>query len=65
MPRRFLIPRLQGVGGPKFVKTSENQVTLTGLRRGGTYGVQVRAHSEVGYGGFGPERSFQTQGAGE
>lgn len=48
-----------------FVKTSENQVTLSGLRRGAVYGVQVRARSEAGYGGFGPERAFQTQGAGE
>ncbi|KAH0626054.1 hypothetical protein JD844_000768 [Phrynosoma platyrhinos] len=53
---------LQGVGGPMFVKTSENRVTLTGLRRGAMYGVQVRARSEAGYGGFGPERAFQTQG---
>ncbi|XP_077169698.1 ephrin type-B receptor 4 [Paroedura picta] len=52
----------KGVGGPMFVKTSENRVTLTGLRRGTVYGVQVRARSEAGYGGFGPERAFQTQG---
>uniref|UniRef100_A0A8D2LEL6 receptor protein-tyrosine kinase n=1 Tax=Varanus komodoensis TaxID=61221 RepID=A0A8D2LEL6_VARKO len=53
----------KGVGGPMFVKTSENHVSLTGLRRGAVYVVQVRARSEAGYGGFGPERAFQTQGA--
>ncbi|KAJ6654946.1 hypothetical protein lerEdw1_006417 [Lerista edwardsae] len=53
----------KGVAGPMFVKTSENRVTLTGLRRGALYGVQVRARSEAGYGSFGPERAFQTQGA--
>uniref|UniRef100_A0ACB8EWR9 Ephrin type-B receptor 4 n=1 Tax=Sphaerodactylus townsendi TaxID=933632 RepID=A0ACB8EWR9_9SAUR len=53
---------VQGVGGPMFVKTPENRVTLTGLHRGAVYGVQVRARSEAGYGGFGPERAFQTQG---
>lgn len=58
-------PLLQDVAGPMFVKTSENRVTLTGLRRGALYGVQVRARSEAGYGSFGPERAFQTQGAGE
>ncbi|XP_058037932.1 ephrin type-B receptor 4 isoform X3 [Ahaetulla prasina] len=53
----------KGVGGPMFVKTSENRVTLSGLRRGAVYLVQVRARSEVGYGGFGPEKAFQTYGA--
>ncbi|KAM6453214.1 ephrin type-B receptor 4 [Liasis olivaceus] len=52
----------KGVGGPMFVKTSENRVTLSGLRQGAVYIVQVRARSEAGYGGFGPERAFQTQG---
>ncbi|KAG8147326.1 hypothetical protein E2320_000197 [Naja naja] len=46
-----------------FVKTSENRVTLSGLRRGAVYVVRVRARSEVGYGGFGPEKAFQTYGA--
>ncbi|XP_060137921.1 ephrin type-B receptor 4 [Zootoca vivipara] len=49
-------------GGTMFVKTSDNQVTLSGLRRGAMYGVQVRARSEAGYGTFGPEKAFQTQG---
>ncbi|XP_067325767.1 ephrin type-B receptor 4 [Anolis sagrei] len=52
----------KGVGGPMFVKTSKSRVTLSGLRQGATYGVQVRARSEAGYGGFGPESAFQTQG---
>lgn len=55
----------QGAGGPMFVKTSENRVTLSGLRRGSVYVVQVRARSEAGYGGFGPEKAFQTHGAGK
>ncbi|XP_039193785.1 ephrin type-B receptor 4 [Crotalus tigris] len=53
----------KGAGGPMFVKTSENRVTLSGLRRGSVYVVQVRARSEAGYGGFGPEKAFQTHGA--
>lgn len=60
--RSFL---LQGVGGPMFVKTSENRVALSGLRQGAVYFVQVRARSEAGYGGFGPEKAFQTQGPGK
>ncbi|XP_072833345.1 ephrin type-B receptor 4 [Pogona vitticeps] len=51
----------KGVGGPMFVKTVENRVTLTSLRQGTVYGVQVRARSEAGYGGFGPEKAFKTE----
>ncbi|XP_074023081.1 LOW QUALITY PROTEIN: ephrin type-B receptor 4-like, partial [Numenius arquata] len=36
---------------------------LGGLRRGGLYGVRVRARSEAGYGDFGPETVVTTQGA--
>ncbi|ETE57386.1 Ephrin type-B receptor 4, partial [Ophiophagus hannah] len=35
----------KGVGGPMFVKTSENRVTLSGLRRGAVFGER---HREVG-----------------
>ncbi|XP_050789212.1 ephrin type-B receptor 4 [Gopherus flavomarginatus] len=56
----------KGVPGgesPMFMKASEAQVTLRELRRGASYGVQVRARSEAGYGEFGPEFLVPMQGS--
>ncbi|XP_075764554.1 ephrin type-B receptor 4 [Pelodiscus sinensis] len=52
-----------GGEAPMFVKASEARVELAGLHRGALYGVQVRARSEAGYGDFGPEIVFPTQGS--
>lgn len=49
----------------RFLKTSENQAELRGLKRGASYLVQVRARSEAGYGPFGQEHHSQTQLDGE
>uniref|UniRef100_A0A8C4YAQ8 receptor protein-tyrosine kinase n=1 Tax=Gopherus evgoodei TaxID=1825980 RepID=A0A8C4YAQ8_9SAUR len=51
-----------GGESPMFMKASEAQVTLRELRRGASYGVQVRARSEAGYGEFGPEFLVPMQG---
>lgn len=61
-------PPGQGAEGPssvRFLKTSENQAELRGLKRGASYLVQVRARSEAGYGPFGQEHHSQTQLDGE
>ncbi|XP_071656375.1 ephrin type-B receptor 4-like isoform X1 [Patagioenas fasciata] len=42
-------------GPPMFLKVPEPRAELGGLRRGGLYGVRVRARSDGGYGAFGPE----------
>ncbi|XP_068785379.1 ephrin type-B receptor 4 [Struthio camelus] len=52
-----------GEGPPLFLKVPEPRVELGGLRRGGLYGVRVRARSEAGYGDFGPETAVSTQAA--
>ncbi|XP_068280784.1 LOW QUALITY PROTEIN: ephrin type-B receptor 4-like [Nyctibius grandis] len=46
-----------------FLKVPGARAELGGLRRGGLYGVRVRARSEGGYGDFGPETAVTTQGA--
>ncbi|XP_059573812.1 ephrin type-B receptor 4 isoform X2 [Alligator mississippiensis] len=52
-----------GASGPHlFVKTAAPGAELGGLRRGGLYGVQVRARSEAGYGDFGAETPLATPG---
>lgn len=48
-----------------FLKVPAPRAELGGLRRGGLYGVRVRARSEAGYGDFGPETAVTTQGAGK
>ncbi|XP_049648482.1 ephrin type-B receptor 4 [Accipiter gentilis] len=52
-----------GEGPPMFLKVPAPRAELGGLRRGGLYGVRVRARSEAGYGDFGPETAVTTQGA--
>ncbi|KAM8986013.1 LOW QUALITY PROTEIN: ephrin type-B receptor 4-like [Ara ararauna] len=52
-----------GEGPPMFLKVPSARAELGGLRRGGLYGVRVRARSEAGYGDFGPETAVSTQGA--
>ncbi|XP_072704695.1 ephrin type-B receptor 4 [Ciconia boyciana] len=47
-----------------YEKVPAPRAELGGLRRGGLYGVRVRARSEAGYGDFGPETAVTTQGAG-
>ncbi|KYO25868.1 hypothetical protein Y1Q_0018528 [Alligator mississippiensis] len=55
-----------GASGPHlFVKTAAPGAELGGLRRGGLYGVQVRARSEAGYGDFGAETPLATPGTGQ
>ncbi|XP_061300456.1 ephrin type-B receptor 4-like, partial [Pezoporus flaviventris] len=51
-----------GEGPPMFLKVPSARAELGGLRRGGLYGVRVRARSEAGYGDFGPETAVSTQG---
>ncbi|XP_032775611.1 ephrin type-B receptor 4 [Strigops habroptila] len=50
-----------GEGPPMFLKVLSPRAELGGLRRGGLYGVRVRARSEAGYGDFGPETAVSTQ----
>ncbi|XP_043819227.1 ephrin type-B receptor 4 [Dromiciops gliroides] len=52
---------VEGPSGVRFLKTSENQAELQGLKRGTSYLVQVRARSEAGYGPFGREHDSQTK----
>ncbi|XP_064296184.1 ephrin type-A receptor 8-like [Phalacrocorax carbo] len=71
-PPREQRPRLRGQilreggggrGPPHVSEGAAPRAELGGLRRGGLYGVRVRARSEAGYGDFGPETAVTTQGA--
>ncbi|CAN8177247.1 unnamed protein product [Coccothraustes coccothraustes] len=52
-----------GEGPPQFLKVPRPRAELGGLRRGGLYGVRVRARSEGGYGDFGPETTVSASGS--
>ncbi|XP_058684476.1 ephrin type-B receptor 4 [Poecile atricapillus] len=52
-----------GEGPPQFLKVPRPRAELGGLRRGGLYGVRVRARSEGGYGDFGPETTVSAPGS--
>ncbi|XP_064593775.1 ephrin type-B receptor 4 [Zonotrichia leucophrys gambelii] len=52
-----------GEGPPQFVTVPRPRAELGGLRRGGLYGVRVRARSEGGYGDFGPETTVSAPGS--
>ncbi|KAM3656029.1 ephrin type-B receptor 4 [Ammospiza maritima maritima] len=52
-----------GEGPPQFVTVARPRAELGGLRRGGLYGVRVRARSEGGYGDFGPETTVSASGS--
>ncbi|XP_063281351.1 ephrin type-B receptor 4, partial [Prinia subflava] len=51
-----------GEGPPQFLRVPQPRAELGGLRRGGLYGVRVRARSEGGYGDFGPETTVSAPG---
>nr|XP_033780943.1 ephrin type-B receptor 4 isoform X1 [Geotrypetes seraphini] len=44
-----------------FLKTTDNKVHLSNLKKGTYYVVQVRARTEAGYGSFSHDRYFQTK----
>ncbi|XP_053908710.1 ephrin type-B receptor 4-like [Cuculus canorus] len=52
-----------GEGPPIFLKVPGARAELGGLRRGGLYGVRVRARSDAGYGDFGPETAVSAPGS--
>ncbi|XP_066426064.1 ephrin type-B receptor 4-like [Molothrus aeneus] len=52
-----------GEGPPQFLTVPRPRAELGGLRRGGLYGVRVRARSEGGYGEFGPETTVSASGS--
>ncbi|XP_066065207.1 LOW QUALITY PROTEIN: ephrin type-B receptor 4 [Chamaea fasciata] len=54
-----------GEGPPQFLTVPGPRAELGGLRRGGLYGVRVRARAQGGYGDFGPEITVSAPGAGE
>ncbi|XP_064900254.1 ephrin type-B receptor 4-like [Columba livia] len=51
-----------GEGPPQFVQVPGPRAELGGLRRGGLYGVRVRARGHGGYGDYGPETAVTPPG---